>query len=120
MSDFSEVLGFCDPEPFTVIREDEGLNIDGIRRRREPIEFPGSGVFVPADAKTLERLDENTRTREVLTGFTETAVRTADVEKGVLADKLLIPTRDETYLVQEVNNWRQGSFFEILCVRVGQ
>ena len=120
MSDFSEALGACDPEDFTVIREDEGVRIDGIRRRREPVEFPGSGVFVPADAKTRERLDENTTTREVLQGFTETEVRTAGISSGQLADRLRIPTRGRTYEVREVSDWRQGSFFEILCVRLGQ
>ncbi len=120
MTDFSEVIGACDPEDFTVIRQDSGMVLDGVPVKKDPIEFPGSGVFVPADAKTLERLDENTRTKEVLQGFTECKLRTADVEEKVLADKLEIPSRGETYQVHEVRNWLQGSFFEVICIRLGQ
>jgi hypothetical protein len=118
--DFAETIAMCDPEDFTVERQDEGQVVDGIRQRVASQEFEGAGVFVPADAKVMDRLDQNTRTREVLVGYTSCAVRTADVKRGKLADKLTIHCRDETFQVHEVSNWSQGGYYEITVVRVGQ
>lgn len=115
----ADTIATCDPEPFTVFREDEGENINGIRGRDNvPQRFKGNGVFWNADAKTLMRMDDNTRTREVLVGLTECELRIANIVKGFLADK--IEFRERTYQIHEVTPWPQGGFFEVICVRLGQ
>lgn len=121
MSDLGSMIALCDPEEFTVFREDEGEIIDGIRRRdNAPQQFQADGVFTNADSRTLMRLDENTRTREVLVGLTQCALRIANIGKGELADKIEIPSRCRTYQIHEVSPWPQGGFFEVICVRLGQ
>ena len=119
MTDLSSIIDSCDPEDFTVIRESEGVVLDGIRQRGSADEeIDSSGVFHPATPQTLQRLDDNTRTREVLTGYTAFRLRIADIKTKVLADKIRL--RDAIYQVHEVSDWLQGGFFEVLCVRVGQ
>lgn len=118
MSDLGELIDICDPEGFTVIREDAGQYIDGVHQSPDSQEFDGSGVFHNADAKTLSRLDENTRTREVLVGYTSCELRIANIPKKHLADRICL--RDSNYEIHEVSPWPQGGFFQLLCVRLGQ
>ncbi len=115
------MLGLRSPEDFTIIREGKGEIIDGIPQKEDPSQLRGSGVFTPADGKTMRRVDENTVTSEVLQLFTDDEVRSASIANDHVADKIIVPSRNATYLIQDVADWRaQGGSIDAVCVRIGQ
>ncbi len=106
------------PESFSVERRDAGQVINGRHVRAESFTFLAAGAIQNSDADTIAMLPEGIRTDDVITIWTEQELRTA--EDGVHeADQITV--RGKVWEVHQVKTWqREGNFFRVVCVKVGQ
>lgn len=63
-------------------------------------------IWVPASARTVARLNQGTRTRDIWEGSSPVEVRTTDARAGEYGDQLIV--NGVAYILNEVHAWPGG------------
>jgi len=126
------VLDHCIARAFACLPQDGTMTAITLRRSRAGTydahgrwqeqrkdELTITASVQPATAKDLEDVEEGRRTRENIKLFTQTELRTADVDGRWQPD--VVEFEDVDYEVHSVTNWGDvGGYYKAIASKVGQ